>query len=170
MVRYAEHDFPSDPNDGLPLPGAANGFFAGTACATFSVHHRDVPSYGRLFYTAFVRMAPGDYSKPANAELELPDRQLIERSFLQIRALSNPFRDHVLLQLDLHMRQHVRALIYDVGGRLVRRFFEGTADAGTTVLAWDGRGDGGYPAPSGIYFCLVRGDAKEAGARLTLVR
>jgi subtilisin family serine protease len=54
---------------------------------------------------------------------------------------------------------HVRIVVFDVSGRLVRTLVNQTRPAGRYSVAWDGRDSGGQRAASGVYF--YRMDAGE---------
>ncbi len=60
--------------------------------------------------------------------------------------------------------------IYDTRGRLVRRLDRAAATPGRHQVVWDGRGDNGDPAGSGVYlYRVVVGDQKSAG-KMTLLK
>jgi len=46
----------------------------------------------------------------------------------------------------------VRGAVFDVRGRIVRRFDDHLAPAGPYAIAWDGRDDRGTAVPAGLYF------------------
>jgi flagellar hook assembly protein FlgD len=48
--------------------------------------------------------------------------------------------------------------VFDVGGRRVRRIFEGEMSAGPHRLAWDGRDGSGQIMPAGKYFIRLRAE------------
>jgi hypothetical protein len=60
--------------------------------------------------------------------------------------------------------------IHDVTGRLVRRLTGGWQPAGTRLLTWDGRDDGGSPLPSGVYLATARSAGLVARSHVTLLR
>jgi flagellar hook assembly protein FlgD len=65
----------------------------------------------------------------------------------------------------------VRIDLFDVSGRLVRTLVEERRlPAGRRETAWDGRGDDGRPAASGIYFYRMRADGFRETRRVVLVR
>ncbi len=45
--------------------------------------------------------------------------------------------------------------IFDAGGRRVRGLTAGVLAAGPHAVGWNGRDDGGRPAPPGIYFARL---------------
>ena len=65
----------------------------------------------------------------------------------------NPFSQRILLRLALPSAARVTVLVYDIQGRAVRHLYRGVwLGAGEHPLAWDGRGDDGRAATSGVYF------------------
>lgn len=64
----------------------------------------------------------------------------------------NPFRGSAALRFGLARAGEVRLELFDVGGRRVRMLAEGVRSAGSHMVPWDGRDDGGRPVGAGIYF------------------
>jgi hypothetical protein len=60
--------------------------------------------------------------------------------------------------------------LFDATGRLVRQLYDGPLPAGEFSLTWDGREDGGNPAPGGIYFAKVTTPAGESTTKLVFAR
>jgi flagellar hook assembly protein FlgD len=59
--------------------------------------------------------------------------------------------------------------IYDVTGRLVRRF-TGQAEPGVVLIVWNGTDDTGNRVGSGVYFCRVQAGAFTDTRRMTLLK
>lgn len=76
------------------------------------------------------------------------------------------------LRLALRASRPTRATlrIYDARGRLVRELASGEIAAGTTGVAWDGRGDDGAPAPSGVYLVSLREPGTTVSRRFVIAR
>jgi hypothetical protein len=83
----------------------------------------------------------------------------------------NPFSDKVTLSFSIP-NQPAKAMIeiYDVRGRLVRRFDGSRLGPGRHEVVWDGRNQRGTSVASGIYFCRIRTGNKLATGKLLLVR
>lgn len=64
----------------------------------------------------------------------------------------NPFNPNTTLSYDLPKTGRATLRIYDVGGHLIRDLVNRDQSAGTYHVTWDGRGDDGTAAVSGIYF------------------
>ncbi len=80
----------------------------------------------------------------------------------------NPFAASSRVGFRLTAPQRVRLDIYDIGGRRLRRLFEGVAPAGESVEPWDGRDADGRGVPPGLY--LVRLERPGAVETLRLLR
>ncbi len=65
---------------------------------------------------------------------------------------------------------HVRAVVLDVQGRVVRRLADAWRPAGAQSLAWDGRDDAGADARPGAYFVRIASGDGARTARVTLAR
>ena len=64
----------------------------------------------------------------------------------------------------------VRVTIYDVSGRVVRRFIRSALPGGSDTVSWDGRDEGGKRVASGIYFARVSSGAEAVTRKMLLVR
>ncbi|OGU10462.1 MAG: hypothetical protein A2W29_04530 [Gemmatimonadetes bacterium RBG_16_66_8] len=81
-----------------------------------------------------------------------------------------PARAVTSLRLVLHSSERVQVAIYDLLGRRVKTLFDGTAPAGAKTLSWDGRGERGTVAGSGIYFARAICPSGQSTARIPLIR
>lgn len=83
----------------------------------------------------------------------------------------NPFRAGTTLSYELPRAETVTLRILDVGGRAVRTFAGGEAQAaGSHEVAWDGRDESGADLPAGIYFARLQAGGLERTRRIALVR
>ena len=71
--------------------------------------------------------------------------------FLLGRSAPNPFRQTTVVHYELPAAASVQLLVYDAGGRIVRRLLDAEVDAGPHDLLWDGRDDAGRLVPAGLY-------------------
>ncbi len=85
-------------------------------------------------------------------------------------ASQNPTRQGTALQLNLPEQGHVAVRVYDATGRVVSTLHEGSLEAGTHTLQWDGIDGTGAPASPGVYF--IRADAEKGHQtmRVSIVR
>jgi hypothetical protein len=85
-----------------------------------------------------------------------------------LSASPNPFFAATTLSFAVKVSEPVTLDIFDVGGRRVRRLYEGRPAAGTLRLDWDGRNETGGPVAPGAY--LVRFSRPGAAETIRLVR
>ena len=71
------------------------------------------------------------------------------------------------VNLDLPKTMDVEAAVYDAQGRLIQTLERGMLAAGTHVLRWDGRVDGG--AASGVYWILASAGSIHKRVKLVVV-
>jgi hypothetical protein len=79
-------------------------------------------------------------------ELPLPERYALSPN------RPNPFNPVTVIAYDLPRAGESRLVIYDVSGARVRELVNRRESAGRYSVTWDGRGDSGAPAASGVYF------------------
>jgi flagellar hook assembly protein FlgD len=65
---------------------------------------------------------------------------------------------------------YVHAVIYDIGGRVVRVLHDGELPEGDRDLVWDGRNSSGIRMPVGLYFLKVQTEQEKATIKLVLAR
>lgn len=90
-------------------------------------------------------------------------------SSLMIRP--NPIRSISSVSFRLGAPGETWVTVFDAAGRKVRSLRDGAAlEAGTQVVAWDGRDDAGRPAPAGVYWLRVFVNGRTETQPLTIVR
>ena len=90
---------------------------------------------------------------------------------LRIQSVSpNPFNPVTRIRFDLSRPSQVEATIYDVAGRVVRRFEARDYAQGAHVLTWDGITGNGDAAASGVYFLRMRAGAVVETRRLVMIK
>jgi hypothetical protein len=84
----------------------------------------------------------------------------------------NPFNPstEIRVQFEEQRPRDVRVGVFDAHGRLVRRLWSGLISAREMRLPWDGRGDEGTPAGTGVYFARLEYDGTSTTAKLLLVK
>ena len=82
----------------------------------------------------------------------------------------NPFHADARLRFSIPTDRPVLARVFDAHGRLVRVILDASAPAGTHDLIWDGRGEDGEEAPSGIYHLQLRAGTEVARQKLVRLR
>jgi hypothetical protein len=86
------------------------------------------------------------------------------------RPRPNPASGRVALDVTLGRSDWVELSVFDASGRRVRTVHAGVLPAGTTRLVWDGRSDGGRPAPAGAYWMRALAGGASQRQRMILVR
>lgn len=82
----------------------------------------------------------------------------------------NPCNPAAWLTCEMTARAEVTLDIVDTSGRRMRRLWSGSLGPGSHRFHWDGRTDGGRPAPAGVYMVRLGTAGGWQGRKLTLVR
>lgn len=134
---------------------------------------------GGLFAGGFFNTA-GDKSSRAIARWDLGTSTGVEEiadglsgnaSELRLSLLSrNPASGAVELSLQIPSKSHVKVVVFDVRGRVVRTLLERDVDAGAQRLSWNGRDDAGSTVGTGVYWIRVSTADAKAGRKVVWVR
>ena len=94
------------------------------------------------------------------------------RAAARLLSVPNPFNPstEIRVQFEEERSRDVRVRVFDAHGRLVRRLWSGLVSARELRLPWDGRGDEGTPAGTGVYFARLDYDGTSTTAKLLLVK
>ena len=87
-----------------------------------------------------------------------------------VRAFPNPFADQVTIEYELEDAARVSLEIYDLSGRRVAGFDQGTKTAGVHSVRWNGMGNNAQKAVSGTYVYRLTADKGLASGILQLLR
>jgi hypothetical protein len=131
---------------------------------------RSVASGQRYFYRLSGVRSAGDtlaFAPPAHPRYGPVDAgQLVLEA-----ARPNPFRGSTLLRVRAPAGRAWDLVIFDVGGRLVRRLVgRGDLGPGMHLITWDGRTQAGSPAAGGVYYARARASGQGAVRSLLLIR
>ncbi|MCA9752886.1 MAG: T9SS type A sorting domain-containing protein, partial [Gemmatimonadetes bacterium] len=85
-------------------------------------------------------------------------------------AAPNPFAPETNFEYTVPRAGDVELLIYDTGGRLVRRELRHHGAPGRFSFRWDGTDRDGSAVPAGVYFYSVRMDGKSESRKMIRVR
>jgi len=85
-------------------------------------------------------------------------------------AYPNPFNPSTKIAFTTARTGHVSLAVYDLTGRQVRLLVDGHVGAGEHTAFWDGRGNDGTRAASGVYFARFVGDEVVDTTKLMLVK
>jgi len=81
----------------------------------------------------------------------------------------NPSRTDIMIGFSLKDRSHTRVSVFDVGGRLVRRVYEGDLDAGAHQYVWSGYHSDYRRVANGAYVVLVEALGQRVSTRVVLL-
>lgn len=87
-----------------------------------------------------------------------------------LQSYPNPFNPATTIRFTLESRQHVTLSICDVAGRRVTTLVDGVRAAGVHSLQWNGKGDDGAAAASGVYFCRLEAGRTVLSRRMVLLK
>ncbi len=82
----------------------------------------------------------------------------------------NPFNPETAISFHLERTGHVRIVIYDIRGAIVRRLTDETLPAGDRVARWNGADDAGRPASSGIYFVRMTAGSHTEARKIVMLK
>jgi C1A family cysteine protease len=82
----------------------------------------------------------------------------------------NPFNPVTRIAYSIPDAARVELLIYDVGGRIVRRLVDAEQRADDYTAVWDGTNDDAEAVGSGIYFYRLMADGRELARKMILLR
>ena len=89
-----------------------------------------------------------------NTENNLPKKFELEQNY------PNPFSSSTSIPYDLNKGSDIKVTIYDILGRVVRKFNIGQQSVGTHNLTWNGCNEFGQKVASGIYFYRLDTDGQ----------
>jgi hypothetical protein len=89
---------------------------------------------------------------------------------IAVSSRPNPFNPRTTITYVLPVDGHVRLVVYDAAGRVVRNLMNRWESAGRHELGWDGRDERGRRAPSGVYFSRITVGEYEALSRMLLLK
>jgi hypothetical protein len=114
------------------------------------------------------------YGDPAlevgGATAGVAGRRLPEPEIILEAIRPNPFGSATNLSFSMPAAGHVRMTVHDVRGRHVATLADGTYEAGTSAITWDGTGDRGERLASGLYFIAVKAGDETAYRKLILLK
>ena len=82
----------------------------------------------------------------------------------------NPFNPTTTFGIAIPQTEHVRLLVFDLCGRLVRILVDEIRPAGIYELQWNGMDDSGQRVASGIYVCRMKAGSYRETRQMTLVK
>ena len=91
-------------------------------------------------------------------------------TFSLAQVAPNPVRATGTIEYQLPTAQRISLAVYDVTGQLVRTLVDGTQNAGTYQVVWDGRDARGAQVSSGVYLYRLQGESESVTKKMIFVR
>ncbi|MCH8838237.1 MAG: T9SS type A sorting domain-containing protein, partial [Candidatus Marinimicrobia bacterium] len=110
-----------------------------------------------------------DWSFDCSGEGRLGHRAARVR-LIQGRNYPNPFNPSTQIAYTLTEPAMVEVAIYNLTGRLMRSYHQGSQPAGSYSVYWNGRTADGLPAPSGVYFYRIQAGNEVFTDRMLLMK
>jgi hypothetical protein len=82
----------------------------------------------------------------------------------------NPFNPATMIKFDVKEKGVVSLKIYNVAGQLVKTLVNGTKDAGSYSVTWDGTNNRGAKVASGVYFYKFNATGFEQTKKMVMLR
>lgn len=82
----------------------------------------------------------------------------------------NPFNPQTTIRYDIPGASHVRLVILDIAGRIIRALVDDTQPGGTHEAVWNGRDDRGAGVSSGVYFYVLDAGGARQTRKLVLLK
>jgi hypothetical protein len=151
---------------------------------SFIVVGDDDPNTWFKFYVNAQRVNNPDVAKDLMVRIDefyVVEKQVItgiidKKSALQPEAYNlnqnypNPFNPSTTITFEIPKREMVKLSIFDLTGREVRSFVNGTLNAGLHQLIWDGTDFFGNSVASGIYLYQLKSENYVQTRKLMLIR
>lgn len=83
-------------------------------------------------------------------------------------AYPNPFNPSVTVACGLKIGGHATVQVFNQRGQLVKELFDGSKDAGTFNLQWNGTDNNGKKVPSGVYYILMDANGDKSSRKVVL--
>lgn len=115
------------------------------------------PGSGVVYYKLIAVDHAGNEGAPAAAQVTVVTgvEGTMPSAFSLGVATPNPSSGATRLELALPRAGHVRIVLIDASGRVVRELAAGSRPAGWSSIEWDGRGMNGAMVAPGLYFCRM---------------
>jgi len=143
-----------------------------------NVYHTTGDTIGQmdtLYWTKVVKCMVAtlcDLAEPDTTFLgaEAPEKESPAASACRLSAFPNPARGEVGIQYSLPQKEEIRLSLYDLCGHRVLILAQGTQEAGSHTLSWNGFAETGKVARAGVYFVRLLAGGESLTQRLVLAR
>jgi hypothetical protein len=121
-----------------------------------------IPVTGTL---ELVEVEAADYNGSAMSST----MRVLPSTFELAQNYPNPFNPTTTISLDLPVASNYNLEVYNIAGQKVRTF-NGSAEAGTLEIVWDGKDASGSTVASGVYFYKVKAGNFTATKRMVMLK
>ena len=87
-----------------------------------------------------------------------------------VQVFPNPFNPQTSFRFKLKEKAPVKLQIFNLNGQLVRTLIDAEMEAGVHQKRWNGRGQNGTPAASGVYFYRLHLGRKILNGRIQMIK
>ncbi|MBI2502597.1 MAG: ASPIC/UnbV domain-containing protein, partial [Candidatus Latescibacteria bacterium] len=120
------------------------------------------------FYLDDIRLVA--VSPPPLTVVEEERTASLPQAFSLSQNFPNPFNSDTVIRFALPEGGEVVLAVYNLAGQQVAKLAEGTREAGSYTLRWDGRDERGKELASGVYLYRLRAGAQVETQKLVLLR
>ncbi|RMD88028.1 MAG: choice-of-anchor B family protein [Calditrichaeota bacterium] len=96
------------------------------------------------------------YGKWETQTKQMVLEEKVPKAFVLEQNYPNPFNPSTTIRYQLPKAEHVKIIIYDLIGRVVRELTNKTQEAGSYAVQWDGRDQAGQKVASGVYIYKIQ--------------
>jgi hypothetical protein len=120
------------------------------------------------------KLLSGWFGEATPLQGQMSSNSDLPRSFALSQNYPNPFNPVTEIVYFIPERETsgvpVELVIYDMRGRLIRKFSEGTRKPGKHTIIWDGKDSRGGHVGSGVYLYLLKAGEYEGTRKMVLMR
>jgi hypothetical protein len=125
---------------------------------------------GHATNESFVWTQTGDKIEVESLTAKAGSDQVLPDSYSLNQNYPNPFNPTTTISFTLPVSSKAKVEIFNILGALVATPFDGSAQAGTNEVVWDGRNFAGETVSSGIYFYRLTADKYTETKKMTLLK
>ena len=130
--------------------------------------YQDVPEdYSPAFYYKLEQVVRSGHTSSfglVSVQVQLPNQNKLYQNY------PNPFNPTTKLEFQIVDPQEIELAIINISGQTIRTLYYGHSSPGYFTQQWDGRNDTGKIVPSGIYYCVLKGDNIHQCIKLLLLK
>ncbi len=117
-----------------------------------------------------VAVAQNGYILAYGLETGVDSKPLISSTYLLNQNYPNPFNPTTNISFNIPQASHVKLVVYNTLGQVVRTLVDQQMAPGLHTVVWDGRNDFGFASPSGVYFYRLEAGNQTLVKKMLLVK